>query len=59
MDNLDVSGILRTYSEKASRAKTTKQLREIVRDVKQEFDLRKIKIDGGNDNGKVTRPNHR
>ena len=48
MNNLDVAGILRTYSEKASRAKTTEQLRNIVRDVKQEFDLRKIKMDGGN-----------
>lgn len=51
MNNLDVAGILRTYSEKASRAKTTKQLRDIVREVKQELDLRKVKMDGGNEDG--------
>lgn len=54
MDNLDVSGILQTYSEKARRAKTTEQLRNIIRDLKQELDLRKVKIDGGNNDGKVT-----
>lgn len=44
MNNLDVAGILRTYSEKAAKAKNTDQLRENVRDLKQELDLRKIKM---------------
>lgn len=44
MNNLDVAGVLRTYSEKAAKAKSTEQLREIVRDLKQELDLRKIKM---------------
>ena len=45
MTNLDVTGILRTYSEKARHAKSTKQLREIIRDLKQELDLRKVRMD--------------
>ena len=44
MNNLDVCGILRTYAEKARLAKTTEQLKEIVREVKQELDLRKIHL---------------
>lgn len=42
MNNLDVAGILMTYSEKARKAKNKKQLKEIIKDLKQEFDLRKI-----------------
>lgn len=45
MNNFDVAGILRTYSEKAAKAKSTKQLREIIRDLKQEFDLRKVYVE--------------
>lgn len=30
MNNLDVAGVLRTYSEKAAKATSTNQLREIV-----------------------------
>lgn len=45
MNNLDVAGILRTYAEKAQKAQNTKQLRRIVRELRQELDLRKIKID--------------
>lgn len=45
MNNLDVAGILRTYSEKAAKARNTEKLREIVRDLKQELDLRKIKME--------------
>lgn len=45
MNNLDVSGILRTYSEKARHAKNTDQLRDIIRDLKQELDLRKVSMD--------------
>lgn len=42
MDNLDVAGILMTYSEKARRASSKKQLKEIIKELKQELDLRKI-----------------
>ena len=42
MNNLDVAGILMTYSEKARNAKNKKQLKEIIKDLKKEFDLRKI-----------------
>lgn len=45
MNNLDVAGILRTYAEKASHARNTKKLRQIVRDVKQELDLRRVKME--------------
>ena len=44
MDQYDVAGILRTYSEKARLAKTTKKLKEIIKDLREEFDLREIKI---------------
>ena len=45
MNNLDVAGVLRTYSEKARLAKNTEQLRDVIRDLKQELDLRKIKME--------------
>lgn len=43
MNNLDVAGVLRTYSEKASKAMDEKQLKEIIRELKKELDLRKVK----------------
>lgn len=43
MDNLDVAGILTTYAEKARRAQSKKQLKEIIRELKKELDLRKMK----------------
>ncbi len=42
MNNLDVAGILQTYSEKASKARNTEHLREIIVDLKKELDLRKV-----------------
>lgn len=45
MNNMDVAGIMRTYSEKARLARNTEQLRDICRELKQELDLRKIKIE--------------
>lgn len=50
MDNLDVAGVLQTYAEKARNAKTTKMLRDVVRELKTELDLRKIRIEE-DDNG--------
>ena len=45
MNNLEVAGILRTYSEKAAKAYSTKKLREIIADLKKELDMRKVRID--------------
>ena len=42
MDNLDVSDILMTYSEKAKRARSKEHLKEIIKDLKSELDLRKL-----------------
>ena len=44
MNNLDVAGILSTYALQASAAKDTKHLRNIIRDLKEELDLRKVKM---------------
>ena len=44
MNNLDVAGILRTYSEKARLARDTEHLRDIVRELKEELDLRSIRM---------------
>lgn len=43
MNNLDVAGLLRAYSEKASKARNKEHLKEIIRDLKKELDLRKVK----------------
>lgn len=51
MNQYDVSGILMTYSEKAKNAKTTKQLKKIIKNLKSEFDLRTIKAEGAENNG--------
>lgn len=45
MNNLDVAGILKTYAEKAAKARNTYHLRNIVSDLKQELDMRKIKME--------------
>lgn len=45
LNNLDVAGILRTYSEKARLARDTERLRNVVRELKQELDLRKIRME--------------
>ncbi len=50
MDNLGVAGILQTYAEKARNANTTEKLRDVVRELKMELDLRKIRIEE-DDNG--------
>lgn len=42
MNNFDVSGILMTYSEKARKAQNSKQLKEVIKELKRELDLRKI-----------------
>ena len=47
MNKYDVAGIMKTYSEKAVKAESTEQLRQIVRDLKKELDLRQIAMEGG------------
>lgn len=42
MNQSDVSGILRTYSEKAAHARNKEHLKDIIRELRQELDLRKI-----------------
>ena len=42
MDNLDVAGILTTYAERARKARSKEHLKEIIRELRQELDLRKI-----------------
>ena len=47
MNQWDISGILMTYSEKVAKSKTTKQLKKVIKDLRAELDLRKIKIENG------------
>ena len=42
MDNLDVAGILTTYAEKSRKARSKEQLKDVIRELKKELDLRKI-----------------
>lgn len=44
MNQFDVAGLLRTYSEKASKATAETKLKEIIRELKKELDLRKVKL---------------
>lgn len=46
MDELDVKITLEQYSKKVFRAKNTKELREIVANLKKDLDLRKIFFEG-------------
>ena len=45
MNQYDVAGILRTYSEKCSKCDNTSKLKEIIKELKQQLDLRRIKVD--------------
>ena len=45
MNNLDVAGILMTYSLEANGTKNTEDLRDLIRDLKQELDLRKVRVE--------------
>ena len=45
INNYDVAGILQTYAEKAKNATTTKKLREVVRDLKEQLHLANIRIE--------------
>lgn len=37
MNNLNIAGILRTYSEKCSKAESDSQLKRIIRDLKADL----------------------
>ena len=52
MNNLDIAGLLSTYALKVSNAKTTKQLRRILMDLRSEIDLRKVRMEVQNENRK-------
>ena len=47
MNNLDVAGIFMKYSLKAKETKNTEDLRDLIRDLKQELDLRKVRVENG------------
>lgn len=42
MDQFDVAGILTTYANKARYARSKDHLKEIIRDLKSELDLRQV-----------------
>lgn len=42
MNQYDVAGILKTYSEMALKSKSKDHLCEIIRELKKELDLRKV-----------------
>lgn len=49
MNNLDVSGLLTTYSEKCRKARDSEHLKEIIRDLKRELnseEIKKLKMSG-------------
>ena len=43
MNKYDIAGTLKTYAEKVSRARDVKHIKELLKELKQELDLRKIK----------------
>lgn len=45
MNKFDVAGLLTTYSEKAAKARSAEHLKQIIRDLKGELDLRKVRAD--------------
>lgn len=45
MNQYDVAGILKTYSEKCSKCSDTKRL---IKELKSELDLRKVRVDEKN-----------
>lgn len=45
MTQYDVAGILQTYAAKAAKARDKKHLKEILKDLRREFDLRMLEIE--------------
>lgn len=48
MNQYDVAGILKTYLEKCSKCSDTKRLKKLVKELKSELDLRKVRVDEKN-----------
>ena len=48
MNQFDVSGILMTYSQKVKHARDEEHLKDNVRELKKELDLRKVTFDNQN-----------
>ena len=44
MNQYDVAGVLRTYSEQIAHAYSKERVKEIIKELKEELDLRKIKF---------------
>ncbi len=42
MNQFDVSGIMMTYSEKVKNARNDERLKDIIRELKRELDLRRV-----------------
>ena len=49
MNEYEVAGILQTYAEKCTRARNTKHLRRMVKNLKEILDLRTIRKDEEDD----------
>lgn len=45
MTNLDISGMLTTYAIKISKTSDKEKIKELLRELKQELDLRKVEGD--------------
>ena len=45
MNQLDVADLLRTYAEKSAKAYNDESIKRIIRELKSELDLRKIKYE--------------
>lgn len=43
MTKLDIAGILMTYAEKISKARNKDKVKDFVRELKRELDLRKLR----------------
>ena len=48
MNQFDVSGIMITYSQKVKHAQDEEHLKDVIRELKKELDLRKITFDNHN-----------
>lgn len=48
MNQFDVSGIMMTYSQKAKYVRDEEHLKDIIRELKSELDLRKVTFDKQN-----------
>lgn len=45
MNQYDLSGLLQSYSERVKDFKSEERLKDVIRELKKELDLRKIKLE--------------